>query len=65
MSPDSLVQGVLREYLNREDAVWHEAFEALLARARAEQHRCEEIEADISAATEEARESHRAHCSAS
>ena len=66
-SPDSLAESVLRDYFNREEEQWREAFEALIAKvhARTAEFTAEEIEADITAAAIEVREQRRADQSSS
>jgi len=60
-SPDALANEALRQYLSLEEQAWHQAFEKLIARvqARTAKFSSEEIEADITAASDEVRELRR------
>ncbi len=60
-SPDALAEDLLRHSLGTETEQWRQAFEALIQKvhARTNQFTSEEIEADITAAAEEVRESRR------
>ncbi len=55
MSPDTLAENVLSDYLNQEEVVWQDAFTALLAKVhqRTAQFPCAEIEDDITQAMQE------------
>ncbi|MCL4264454.1 MAG: hypothetical protein KJ069_14615 [Anaerolineae bacterium] len=57
MSPDTLAENVLSDYLSQEEVVWQEAFTALLAKVH--QHTTQfssaEIEDDITQALREVR----------
>jgi len=65
-SPDALANEALRQYLSLEEQAWHQAFEKLIARvqARTAKFSSEEIEADITAASDEVRELRRVRRSA-
>jgi predicted transcriptional regulator len=65
-SPDALANEALRQYLSLEELAWRQSLESLIARvqARTAKFSSEEIEADITAAAEEVRESRRARRSA-
>ena len=62
LSPDALAERLLRERLNEEAVSWRESLETLISRVQSRTGRFSsaEIEADITAASEEARESRRA-----
>ena len=62
LSPDALAERLLRERLSQEAATWREALEAVILRvqSRALHFSSAEIEAEITSASEEARELRRA-----
>lgn len=62
LSPDLLAERLLRERLSAEFVSWREALEALIAKvqARTAHFSSAEIEADVSAASEESKELRRA-----
>lgn len=62
LSPDVLAERLLAQGLSTELSAWREAVEALISRvqARTAGFSAEEIEADITAAAEEARKARRA-----
>jgi hypothetical protein len=62
VAPETLADDALRKYLRLEEPTWRQSFDALLARVQgnSEQYRSDEIEADITAAAEEAKELRRA-----
>lgn len=61
-SPDALANEALRQYLSLEELAWRQALESLIARVQARTARfsSEEIEADITAASDQVRELRRA-----
>lgn len=65
-SPDTLANEALRQFLSLEEQTWRQSLESLIARvqARTAEFSSEEIEADITAASDEVRESRRARRSA-
>ena len=65
-SPDALANEALRQYLSLEELAWRQSLASLIARvqARTAKFPSEEIEADITAAFDEVRESRRARGSA-
>ena len=65
-SPDTLANEALRQYLSLEELAWRQSLESLIARvqARTAKFSSEEIEADITAVSDEVRESRRARHSA-
>jgi predicted transcriptional regulator len=60
-SPDALADEALRQYLNEAEQDWRKAFEVLIARvqARTVDFAADEIEADITTAADEVKESRR------
>ena len=60
-SPDTLAELAVRRYLNSSEQDWRTSFEALLAKVqgRTAAFASDEIEADITTASEEVKELHR------